>query len=125
MFFETPSPAYFAPVVFPMLDADGKLVEKKFDIECRRLKASEHKALDEEVNSLQKKRNPQPYGGLINAVVKAWRVQVGEEIKTIPFSVKTLAEMEEIYPGFAFANAVAIYGSIAPTAPANHPAVKN
>lgn len=125
MFFETPSPAYFAPAVFPMLDADGKLIEKKFDIEFARLKSSEHKAHDEAVEVLRKKRDPQPYGGLLAAVLKSWRIKEGEEVKTIPFSAETLASMEEAFPGFTFNCAVAYYSSIAPTSPANHPAAKN
>ncbi len=128
MFFEDPSPSYFAPVVYRQFDADGKVVEKKFDIQCRRFKSSEHAALDTEIQSLRGVADPKAYDALLAKVLLAWRVKVkvgdSEELKVVAFAPATLDEMEERFPGFTFACARAFYASLMPAESA-HYASKN
>lgn len=120
MFFETPSPTYFAPAAYRMFGADGEILERKVDLHLKRLKASEHKALDLGVQELRKVLDPNPYKPLLAAVLVGWRVQDGKEVKTIAFTQAVLDEMEESFPGFTFACAVGYYASIAPAEAAHH-----
>lgn len=128
MFFETLSPSYWAPVVYRQLGADGQVIEKKFDIQCRRFKSSEHAVLDKEIQGLRAVADPKAYEALLGKVLLAWRAEVKEgtaaEVKVVPFEVATLAEMEEQFPGFTFACARAFYSSLMPVEAAHH-ATKN
>lgn len=120
MFFETPSPQYWAPAKYRQFDADGKVIEKKFDIQCKRKKASEHTELDKQHQAARLSFDPKPFHGVLSQVLTAWRVQDGDKVKVIDFSLETLDQMEEEFPGFAYACASAFWASVQPSEAAHH-----
>lgn len=119
MFFETPSPKYWAPVTYRQLDAEGNLVERKFDIEVKRLTATEMTARQNELVG-----KPGSDALMLAEVVSAFRVDEPKDgkpnVKVIEFKPETLASMEEICPGFIFACIFAFYNSRQPTNAAHH-----
>ena len=122
MFFEEPSPEYWAPATYRQFSADGALVEKLFDMQFKRLKKSELEAIEARLLPLDAGRD----AALLAEVAKAWRIEddVTKAKTVIAFSPQTLQAMEDQFPQFTLVCVVAFYSSSLPKAAA-HYAAKN
>ncbi|MGE0329691.1 MAG: hypothetical protein AB7P37_03250 [Ramlibacter sp.] len=128
MFFQDLSPKYFAPATYNYLDANGALCVIEFDCEFRRLKRSEVTALDAKQQEVSKTVNSTAgAAALLADVCTNWRIKDASSptgSKVIPFSLETLAQMEEQHVGFSGACVMAWWQSSTPVQSA-HLAAKN
>ncbi|WP_372826536.1 hypothetical protein [Polaromonas sp.] len=115
MFFEDPSPSYFAPASFRSLNAAGALIKTDFDVEFKRFTKSALAALDARIRA-DKLSDEQ----VILDVATSFRVKVAGDVKSFPVTVEALASAEEKHPGFAATCARSFYLSINPSEAAHH-----
>lgn len=113
------SPTYFAPATLAHLNAEGKLIQGKFDCQFRRLPKEEMADMATRLNS----------GEITDAeffdkVMVGWRAVADADGQPVTFSKEALEQACKTVDGFGRACAKAYFDSVQPTAAA-HLSAKN
>lgn len=123
-FVNAKSPKYFAPARYNTLDADGVLLENKFDLQFKRHTTDQLEELDKMIKARAKVKGARVDREVLQAACVGWRAVQDEGGTELPFSLDALDTLEQDFPGFIKCCVEAFYLSTQPTQSA-HLATKN
>lgn len=108
------SPAYFAPVSLPLLDANGTLQRHVFDAQFKRLDETELEAMQRRMDSGQLDDNR-----LLDEVMCGWRGITDAADKAIEYDARARRMVCAKAPGMRSALVTAYFASLDPKASAH------